>query len=327
LRDIYPHANTVVCIEESKLLKRLEYEILYNTKNLRATLNELNDINYFHTYKNADPDNYAIMLDGLTKATFGLMKEIAPDPLIWRIFALYYDIHNMKLAVKERILRERLEKYFLDYGSYPMQQIRSATVRESDDILRDKTLTRGLFDALRQKEMQEIDFILDKTYFRVLKEMSERFEIPEIVEFVTDRIDLYNFSCCFQSRAMGSPEGYFEKAFSECGSRPLQEWLEYISGSRPKGFENFTLWKKFFPEAKYAGYQTELSMRFDVLADNYLINKTKVCKLSAFGIEPICAYFFNKLIEIKNIRILLMGKENDFASDEIIKRMRIPYEL
>jgi len=66
---------------------------------------------------------------------------------------------------------------------------------------------------------------------------------------------------------------------------------------------------------------------FDVLADNYLINKTKLCKLMAFGIEPICAYFFNRFMEIKNIRILLAGKEGNYNIDEIKKRMRIPYEL
>ena len=47
----------------------------------------------------------------------------------------------------------------------------------------------------------------------------------------------------------------------------------------------------------------------------------------AFGVEPICAYFYNKLVEIKNIRILLTGKEKVYDTGEIRKRMRIPYEL
>jgi len=64
-----------------------------------------------------------------------------------------------------------------------------------------------------------------------------------------------------------------------------------------------------------------------VWIDNYLIDRTKACKLMAFGIEPICAFFFNKLIEIKNIRILLKGKESDYSQAEIKKRMRITYEL
>ena len=32
-------------------------------------------------------------------------------------------------------------------------------------------------------------------------------------------------------------------------------------------------------------------------------------------------------MEIKNIRILLTGKEHGYADPEITKRMRIPYEI
>ena len=61
--------------------------------------------------------------------------------------------------------------------------------------------------------------------------------------------------------------------------------------------------------------------------DNYLIETTKQAKLQAFGIEPICAYFINKMMEIKNVRTLLVGKKYGYDSEEIKKRMRIPYDL
>ena len=326
---IYPHANTVACIEDSKLLKQFQYDILYHIGGLQATLDELNSINYFHTYKNADTDNYGAMLDVLMKATFDLMREIAPDPLIWRIFSLYYDIHNMKLVVKERFLRKRLDGLSLVYGSYSLPTIRSAAVRASDNILANEALTEGFFEALRAKDIYDVDFILDRTYFRSLRKLAEDLGNPSIVEFIIERIDLYNISVHYQSLAAGSPKGYFAKAFSEHGGLPLSEWqgngqgnglgnrqgsgLGYGPGS------SFVLWRKY--------NLVEDQLLLDVWIDNYLINKTKACKLMAFGIEPICAYFFNKFMEIKNIRILLAGKENGYDTDEIRKRMRIPYEL
>ena len=325
--EIYPHANTVVCIEDSKMLKRFQYEILYNVQGLQSTLDELNKINYFHTYKNADVSNYSLMLDGLMKATFDLMKELAPNELIWRIFALYYDIHNMKLVVKERFLRERLDHLALKYGSYSMPTIRSAAVRESDDILKNEALTGGFFRALRSKDIYDVDFILDKTYFETLRKLAEELGIPEIVGFVIEKIDLFNISVFFQYMVYGAPEGYFTKAFSEHGSLPLSEWRKFAGPEGMARREDFLLWKKYKPVWEAAESRRQVFSEFDVLIDNYLINKTKACKLIAFGILPICAYFFNKFIEIKNIRILLSGKENGYDSSEIRKRMRIPYEL
>ena len=325
--EIFPYANTIVCIEDSKLLKRFEYDILYNTKGLQDTLHELNNINYFHTYKNAEQHNYGIMLDGLMKDTFELMKKISPTELIWRIFALYYDIHNMKLVVKEKFFGKRLDHLALDYGSYSLPTIRSATVRESEEILNNEILTKGFFKALNVKDMYDIDFILDQTYFRTLKNLAEQLGISEIVDFVIERIDLYNVSVFFQLRAVGSPEGYFSKAFSDQGSFPLSDWQRHMSSGRPDEAKKFLLWHKYKPIWENAESRNQLFSELDVLIDNYLINKTKICKLMAFGIEPICAYFYNKFMEIKNIRILLNGKKSNYSTEEIRKRMRIPYEL
>jgi len=327
LKNLYPHANTVVCLEDSKLLKKFQYEILYNAKGLQATLDELNRMNYFHTYKHANKHNYGIMLDGLMKVTFELMRQISPTDLIWRIFALYYDIHNIKLVVKEKFFKKRLTSYALDYGSYSMPTIRSAAVRESDNILGNELLTEGFFEALNSSDAYDIDFTLDKTYLRTLKKLVEGLGIPEMDEFIIDRIDLFNISVFFQSLAAGSPEGYVSRAFCEQGSYPLSEWLKHIENDAFDEAESFALWQRYKVIWEQVSDRNQLLSEFNVLSDNYLINKTKVCKLMAFGIEPICAYFYNKFMEIKNIRILLRGKENNYNTVDIKKRMRIPYEL
>ena len=327
MKGIYPDANTVVCIEESKLLKQFQYDILYNAKGLQATLDELNGINYFNTYENAQSDNYEQMIEALMRKTMELLKNIAPVEVIWRIFTLLYDIHNIKLVVKERFFATKLDHLALDYGSYSLRTIRSAAVRESDNILENKVLTAGFFDALGQKDAYNIEFVLDKTYFRTLVKLTDKLGIPEISGFLVERIDLYNASVFMQWLAAGRPEGYFARAFSDQGSASLEEWQKYISFDNPEEMRRFPLWQRYLPLWATAENNRQLFYEFDVLVDNYLINKTKAGKLMAFGIEPICAYFYNKLMEIKNIRILLTGKKNNYTTDEIVTRMRIPYEL
>jgi len=326
INGVFPYANTITCIEDSKLLKRFQYEILHNTGSLQASLDELNKMNYFRTYENANTGNYSVILDGLMKDTFDLMKHLAPVELIWRIFALYYDIHNMKLVVKQRLSGKKLDSLAISYGSYSLPTIRSAAVRESDNILKNETLTEGFFEALRAKEMYDIDFIMDKTYFRSLKKLARQLDVTGITEFVTEKIDLFNISVFFQSRAAGSPDGYFAKAFSDQGSYPLNVWQMYIGGG-PGEAEKFPLWRSYQPMWEASESRQQLFEELDVLIDNYLIEKTKACKFLSFGIEPICAYFFNKFMEIKNVRILLTGKKNSYSSYEIRRRMRIPYEL
>ena len=309
------------------MLKQINYDILHNAAGLQAVLHELNEANYFHTYKNAGINNYPIMLDRLMIATFDLMREISPIDLIWRVFSLYYDIHNMKLVVKERFFNKRFDDLALDYGSYSLRTIRSAAVRESDDILCNDVLTEGFFNALHAKDSYDIDFILDKLYFRTLKDMICKLGSPEIVDFAVEKIDLFNISLVFQTMSAGIPEGYFEKAFSEGGSASLAQWLFYLDINKPDLVEDFSLWRKYSPIWAGARNREQILSEIDVWIDNYLIDRTRVCKLMAFGTEPICAFFFNKLMEIKNIRILLEGKAKNYDPSEIKKRMRIPYEV
>jgi len=323
---IFPYANTMICIEDSKLLRQFQYDILYSAPDLQASLDELNKMNYFHTYMSADTANYSAVLDELMKDMFELMRDTAPVEALWRLFALYYDIHNMKLVVKERFLGRRLDSLAFSFGSYSLRTIRSAAVRESDDILENEKLTRGFFEALQAKEMYDIDFILDRAYFAALRKLAEELGVASIVSFVIEKIDLFNVSVYFQSLAAGSPKGYFARAFSGNGSLPLDVWQEYTD-SEPEEAERFPLWQKYKPVWEVAGSRRQIFEELDVLIDNYLIEKTKACKLMAFGIEPICAYFFNKLMEIKNIRILLAGKKSGYSTYEIKRRMRIPYEL
>jgi len=326
LNGIFPYANTIVCIEDSKLLKQFQYNILHDTPDLQAALDELNKMNYFRTYENADTNNYGVVLDGLMADTFELMRNIAPDELIWRAFALYYDIHNMKLVVKERLTGRKLDKLAMSYGCYSLPTIRSAAVRESDDILSNPTLTSGFFEALHAKEMYDIDFILDKTYFRTLRRLVEGLGVPGITRFVIEKIDLYNASVFLQSVAAGRPKWYFPKAFSDQGSSSLGIWLQLVDGEISRA-EDSPLWEKYRSIWEAAESRRQLFEELDVHIDNYLIERTKMCKLIVFGIEPICAYFFNKFMEIKNIRILLAGKAGSYSTQEIRKRMRIPYEL
>ena len=209
-QEIFPRANTIVCMEDSKLLRQPQYELLYSVEGLDAALHELNSMNYFRTYKSAQPDNYSELFDSLVYDTLGLLYEITPTNTLWRMFALYYDIHNMKLVVKERHLGRDLEELALRGGSYSFITIRSAAVRATDNVLKNDTLTEGFHAALYPKRAT-VDSILERTYFTALSEFSEQLKSPLITEFVLDRIDLHNISAFLQAQANDTPL-YFEMA-------------------------------------------------------------------------------------------------------------------
>jgi len=336
VNQVYPRANTIISIEDSKLMRKKQYDLLLGAGNLGAVLDELNTMDYFRTLRDADTSNYRLMLDELMKSVLGLLHEITPAETIWRMFTLLYDIHNMKLVVKERLTGKWLDSLALEYGSYSLPTIRSAAVHEENNILGNRSLTAGFFAALHADNLYDVDFILDKVYLSTLKDMALSLANPAISSFITEKIDLYNFSVFFQWLAAGRPESFLVKAFSEEGTCTAAEWNEYLQGlgrrtpdlstlNRVMG--PFRLWEKYSHIWEAQESVDEIVTEFDVRVDNYLVTRTVECKLIPFGILPICAFFFNKLIEIKNIRILLAGKERSLSRSTIRRRLRIAYEL
>lgn len=324
MKDIFPHANTIVAMRSDTLLKKEQFDALYKAQNITQALNELNDADYFGKYVNATAENYPQLLNDALKDNIELLKEISPKEELFLIFALYYDIHNMKIAVKERFLNKSLSNLFLPYGNYDMRDIRSALVGEQYDILKNKVLSKGVIKARDSKEMYDIDFILDKLYFDVMYDYAVKLKNDFIIDFTKNRADLYNFSLYFQMQIIGSSADIFDKAFSDVGSLQLEDWKKYISGAED---DSFIIWSEYKEIWKQAQQDQSYAEMLDTVVDNYLIEKLKSAKLMAFGYEPIFAYFFSKFIEIKNVRILLTGKLKNYDVEEIKKRMRIRYEL
>lgn len=59
--------------------------------------------------------------------------------------------------------------------------------------------------------------------------------------------------------------------------------------------------------------------------DDFLIRYIKEAKYFHFGIEPLISYILAKENEIKNLRIILIGKMNGFDRDYIRRALRRSY--
>jgi len=322
---MFPQANTIVRVEEGKLLTESQYETLLNTDNLQSAIKELDDLDYFETYREITIDNHMEILDLLLEQTFRLLFEITEEETtaIYKLFALYYDIHNMKIAVKEKSLDTKLDDLYLNVGYYPKRNIRSVLVDKKYDILKNDTLTKGMFEALETKELYDVNFILDKVYFKALLELTDELDSVHITDFVKKKADLYNISAYYQMLVSKASKSFFYLAYSDVGYLKFENWQNLIEEKGNEMFLEMSDYSSIWESTKDGKSITT----FDLTVDNYLMDIVKGAKLMAFGYEPICAYFYAKFQEIKNIRMLLVGKKNNYEIEEIKKRMRLRYEL
>ena len=64
---------------------------------------------------------------------------------------------------------------------------------------------------------------------------------------------------------------------------------------------------------------------FDKAADDFITEHIGVAKHISFEIAPLIGYLWANEIELKNVRIVLYGKINNFEKEEVFSQLRIPY--
>ena len=85
---------------------------------------------------------------------------------------------------------------------------------------------------------------------------------------------------------------------------------------------------KYLEESSYkeAGAKfKESTSAFEKWCDDILMECVKEARYTAFGIDPIIAYYVARDAEIKTVRIILSAKINNLPADVIRERVRALY--
>jgi len=65
--------------------------------------------------------------------------------------------------------------------------------------------------------------------------------------------------------------------------------------------------------------------KLEKLSDNYIMNYVKKSRFVTFGVEPLIGYLVAKESEIRNVRIVMVGKINGISPEIIRERLRETY--
>ena len=201
--------------------------------------------------------------------------------------------------------------------------------KSSSDLDNDYLISiREAADSYEEyKNSQAVDIILDRRYFTHLRHLAESLDDAKILDLVTFYIDLNNLSTLTRAIRQKRTRNFLTTILSSSGTIPKDQLVQI-------GADNLVNAGKKLAETKYKNIilasindeTKELSPeKIDLETDNAFINRIKDAKLEVFGPLPMIAYLYAKENEVKNLRLILVGKENDLSVESIRERMRMNY--
>jgi V/A-type H+-transporting ATPase subunit C len=254
------------------------------------------------------------------RKVYDLAQHISPKKEITDLLQMRYDFHNAKVLLKAEVA-SREPAYLIPLGIVEIEKLKKGFKERIKDL--PAPLAQAVEKArLRYEETndtQVIDFVIDSEYVRSLLEHSQGY--PFLKEFFQMKIDLENIRNFVRCQRFNVD---FAKVYLEGGTVDLKTF-ETLQGESVESLTHAVQTRNYshVVEEGLKDYEeTHRLTLYEKLTEDFLIEHLKRAKMVTLGIEPLLGYILAKEREIKQIRLILLGK---LKGVDIEKRMSDPY--
>ena len=323
----YAQGVVMSMVYEKKLLDKAKIDKIIDAKDAEEAFKILLDSEYIKSADGVESvKDYELLLKNETQRVFNLGKEMLQDKKILEILSLKYDYHNLKTIVKGKVSGQNLEELYIYSSDNNPEKIRLQF--ESGNFVDTKS---EFVKALRMAEEeynqtndpQMIDIVMDRMYYKHLKEISDELDIDLFRDYVQGSIDFFNVSSMLRATKMGKNQNFLEKILVEGGGISTRKLLELSREEFERlvvALKSEKIGRSLFDSLE----KFKLSGSFSVVdneRDIYLRKLNSESRFSFFGPEPIFAYLVAKEKEISIIRLIMVGKLNNISSTKLRERL------
>jgi V/A-type H+/Na+-transporting ATPase subunit C len=330
---IYPYTYARTCFMRAALLKKADYDKL-----MKMTANEITEFLQENAYRkeiNGLEGKYSgtelveMALNRNLEEVFSKMRRISNKKNLLKVIDAYlmrYDVRNIKNVLRAKYTNSEAtgEDLITASGSYSREFFMKLLKKESvEEILKENGLVafEAFEDALKAfKEtnvLGEIESIFEKKYFSHLFDLAET--IPRqgklFRAFLESEIEITNILNVLRLKRAGVDERsagrYLLPVRGNFGARLAELMISDIS--KTSDIFRRTPYAKIIEEGTKKFLESGSLIEFETGLWNLLLNKTKaLIHQHPLSVDVIVGYIFAKDMEIRNLKLLIKGKQFGF---------------
>lgn len=326
----YAGLNTTLRLYEAQLLSQSDYDTLLQMDQIDSVLDYLAKTAYVVNEQARTQRQFEPTIQQRLEYVYHELAQASPDPRVIEIFSLRYTYHNLKVLIKQNYVDRDLSDLLIPIGSHSYDQLKQMVETKGQDEDIDPIMQAAIYDAITSVEdtgdTYSIDVILDTAYLDHIASNARELNDLAVIEFTKMKIDFQNLTTFVRGYNQGQSNTFIYTALSGQGgvSRDdiLENWREKDLSGLVETFHR-------------ADYLIDLDQVWDQLnnseVDSAFINRViqeqfaknlRPYSFEAFGPMPVLTYLYFLENETDNIRLLLIGKENNLDAQLIKERMR-----
>lgn len=338
----YAYAVGVIRVLEMRLFTRSDLQRLLEATSPEDALDFLRDSPYEDSLKNLESVwDFEIALNKELDRAYQQIDELSFDKKLTELFRAKWDFYNLKVLLKQSYLESAEEFSFIsNLGLIEPEKIKTAIAdSEVEHSIIDDFF--GPMDGLPQHLREAMD---------EAKEVYDAENDPQMIDVIIDRhtqaylyhhsveclflancfkktIDLANIRNFIRIKLHQKNLELLKKVLLDNGTVDKQIFIDEFNEdmSRLPDVLSSTPYFELVDEGLRDWSETGSLTTLEKLSENCLIEWLKPAKYRSFGVEPLIAYLLAKENDVKQVRIIMVGKLNRLPEDVILERLRISY--
>lgn len=316
-----------VKVWETRLLNKSFYDKLIECNNLEEIFESLQDALSDDTI---NANNFEVNLASSYEATCNELYSTIKHKEIIDFVRLKNDYNNIKTLIKSKILNKDFSCILSKNGTVDLETLK---LYFKNDNYRDMHffMKECVVQALEQyentKDVQSIDILVDAYMYKHYKELINKMDSSFMNDYIEMVIDLTNLKTTLRVKKMNKDKAFLKEVLLEGGKLSLDVFLDIINISIEDIPNKFirTSYNVLIADSIDEYIKTNSLSGLEKHIDNYIMKFVRDAKYISFGVEPIFAYLYAREVEIKNLRIVLVGKINKVDTNIIKERLRDNY--
>jgi len=315
----YTYALGVIRAREVKLLTGKRFEELLSTADVEELMAALHDTDYGQFFRNIKESEAGQALGEAKVALYNDIEKLIDNSEVMSILRAKYDFHNVKVLLKGKISEEDFSDKCSSLGSVTVSKMVEIFKEEKYSYLPEylkKAVESGI-DVYysTNHNPQYLSFTVDAI---MAAKLTSYMENSFLNNYYKLWVDLTNLKIMLRLLLLEKYEELISLAVLP-GGNIGEDKIKKIKIENPDSVEDF-----------YRGtvYSSLLEWKdsFSVLereSEKLLIFYLKAVAFESIGVEPVVAYLLLKENEIRNLRVIFIGKMNGVGEDLIRDRLII----
>ncbi len=315
----YAYALGVIRAREVRLLTEKRLEELLSCADVGELMAALHDTDYGQFLRNIKKNETEQALEGSKVALYDDLEKLIDNFEIMRMLRAKYDFHNVKVLLKGKISEEDFSDKCSSLGS--------VSVSKMTEIFKEERYSH-LPEYLKEAVEKGIDVYYSTDHN------------PQYLSFTVDAIMAETLTSNIENSFLNS----YYKLWVDLTNLKiilrllfLEKYQELIGFAVLPGgnigedkilkarIENPDSLEDFYRGTVYS-FLLEWKDSFSVLereSEKLLVSYLKSVAFEAIGVEPVIAYLLLKENELRNLRVIFIGKMNGVGEDLIKERLII----